>query len=172
MRFLKDKIFTGIFGMIFSTFYAFVAIFVSLSVVYRVGGANFQNYEWLGVVVFAVMVGVPIFVWVKYFKEIPDNMSREQMADWGNVEQWIVPDAFYLPKYWIGVIALCVSIFVICMAFNNYWGCATIPGIFVMASFVYLAKSRWRKSDILESKMMANWVADYRTDFEARSKAQ
>jgi hypothetical protein len=187
MRFLKDEFFSILFGALFEnnvkvkvkgdqdwrvmgSGYGFVVLLTSLGVMSWVGGKNSLNYGWLGVLVFVLMVGVPLFVRFKYFEEIPKNMSREQFHDWQKIKQWTKPDPIYLPRYWVGVIGFCVGVVGLCIAFNNYWGCVAIPGIIVLSVFAYIAKEVYenRKKNPMSEIEGRNISARIESDMEAR----
>lgn len=117
-----------------------------------------------------LFIGLPLFFNLKYFRDIPDNMSREQYDDWKKVESFVVPDKFHIPPYWLGVIVAGAVIVGLAMVSKNFVFLVFVPPVLIASLFgwVILHLIRNRQEISMSNALMKNAMAEYHSDMEAK----
>ncbi len=171
MRFVKDRFFSGLFNFTSSKAWIYISLIFSVEIMNALGikGQDVMpdGVLFLGLIV--LFIGLPLFFNLKYFREIQDNMSREQFDDWKRTESFVVPDKFHIPLYWLGVIVTCVVSVGLAVAYNFVF-LVFIPLVLVASFFVwvFVKTMRERKETSLSIAEMKNAMAEYESDMEAR----
>jgi len=106
-----------------------------------------------------------LFLRFKYFKDIPQNMSREQWEDWKKVEAWIVPDKFHIPLYWLVVICTWIAVFGLTLYNSEFVVLA--PFVIAVPIVAWIAKHA-RKETRAERAERENEKALRESEWEAR----
>lgn len=172
MRFVKDRFFSGLFSFTSSRTWVYLSLIFAVVTMNFLGikGQDSINYGWLFLGLIVLFIGLPLFFSLKYFREIPENMSREQYDDWKKVEPFIVPDKFHIPPYWLGVIGVCAVIVSVAVVSKNFVFLAFVPPILISSLFgwVILHLIRNRQEINMSNALMKNAMAEYESDMEAR----
>lgn len=171
MRFVKDRFFSGLFSFTSSR------VWVYLGLIFAVETMNFLGIKgqdaitgWLFMGLIVLFIGLPLFFSLKYFRDIPDNMSREQYEDWKKIESFIVPDKFHIPPYWLGVIGACAVIVGLAVVSENFVFLVFVPPVLIVSLFGFVAMKliKERKETSMSNALMKNTMAEYHSDMEAR----
>lgn len=141
-------------------------------------GQNAIDHGWLFLVLVAVFIGLPLFFRFKYFREIPEGWTWEQVQELEKIKSKTrkIVDVFSR-KYWLAVLCV-VGIFVgLGISFNEMGLVANVPGIITISFFAYVFVMVQRKrreqprSEAQERNSMAVFKASYDAKYGEANKS-
>lgn len=169
----RDNFFSHLFHFTSSKAWIWLSLIFAFGVMMLLGikGQNALDYGWLFLVLVTVFICLPLFFRFKYFREIPEGWTWEQMQELEKIrgKTHKIVDVFSR-KYWLSVLCV-VSIFVgLGIAFNEISLVATVPGILIISFFayVYVMVQRKRREQPRSKAQERNSMAIFKANYNAK----
>jgi amino acid transporter len=173
MRFLKDRFYSGLFTLLLGPFGFLGGLFVWLGLYWKI--LNIDLGLSLGYAVLTtVIIWIVIFIIrLKYFRQIPDEMTRDGWQDWKPIEENIKKDKLYLPPFWVGVLSVCIAFVVLAIVFKEVVTLVLIPALVIFSVFGMIwkdSRKRWSKMTLIEKANRKNDYARHEAEVKSQDK--